>query len=699
MLRLMVFAVVCLLLIACMPPVSAQQPAANGGVVPSMVKFTGTVTDVNNKPLTGTVEVTVSLYKDSEGGAPLWMETQNVQADKAGHYSVMLGSTSSRGLPADLFISGEARWLAVRAEGQAEQPRTLLLSVPYALKAADAQTLGGLPPSAYMLAAPSNHPGGTAISLSESSAPPPNAAITGTGTANFLPLWDTSSNIVNSVLFQSGTGATTRIGINTTTPTSTLDVKGSATVRGTLALPTNGTATTAAGKNSQPLNLVASSFNSGTGTPSNQSFRLQAEPAGNNTKTSSGTLNLLYASGANALAETGLKFASNGKITFAKGQTFPTVSSVALSAPATDFTVSGSPVTNSGTLGLSWNIAPTNSNTPNAIVKRDSGGNVDVTTINANSSSNLFAVVGVGGVYGSGPIAIEGKSTGDGFGVAGFADADGTGVYGQGRFGLIGDGGGDGVGVQGLGQYGVEGFGNANGTGVYGTGYIGVSGIGTIGMEGVASTGGYGVYARNTGTGDALVAENQTGGYAGYFAGDVFVNGTLSKSGGSFKIDHPLDPANKYLSHSFVESPDMMNIYDGVAVLDANGEAVVPMPDWFGVLNRDFRYQLTCIGGFAPVYVAEEISDSRFKIGGGKPGMKVSWQVTGIRHDAWANAHRIPVEQAKPERERGLYLHPELFGAPAGKSIALARHPEATKHAPETQPQSPLRQTPVPAQR
>ena len=147
-------------------------------------------------------------------------------------------------------------------------------------------------------------------------------------------------------------------------------------------------------------------------------------------------------------------------------------------------------------------------------------------------------------------------------------------------------------------------------------------------------------------------------------SGDVNIKGNISKGGGSFKIDHPLDPANKYLYHSFVESPDMMNIYNGVIALDANGEAVVDLPDWFEALNRDFRYQLTAVGAPGPnLYIAEEVASNHFKIAGGKPGSKVSWQVTGIRQDAYANAHRIPTEEEKPLHEQGHYLHPELFGA------------------------------------
>src|SRR5215469_9034911 len=138
--------------------VSAQQsaPSAATAVVPTLVNFSGKLSDENGKPLSGIVGVTFLLYKDQQGGAPLWMETQNVQLDNGGHYSVLLGSTTSQGIPADVFSSGEARWLGVQQQSEAEQPRIMLLSVPYALKAGDAATVGGLPASAFVLAAPPN---------------------------------------------------------------------------------------------------------------------------------------------------------------------------------------------------------------------------------------------------------------------------------------------------------------------------------------------------------------------------------------------------------------------------------------------------------------------------------------------------------------------------------------------------------------
>lgn len=151
----------------------------------------------------------------------------------------------------------------------------------------------------------------------------------------------------------------------------------------------------------------------------------------------------------------------------------------------------------------------------------------------------------------------------------------------------------------------------------------------------------------------------------------VSIPGTLTKGAGSFKIDHPLDPANKTLSHSFVESPDMMNVYNGNITTDEHGDAVVPMPDWFEALNRDFRYQLTVIGQFAQAIVGSEMKNNRFSIKTDKPHVKVSWQVTGIRQDAYANAHRIPVEEEKPLAQRGSYLFPDGFRSP---EVAKLKH-------------------------
>src|SRR5579864_7875659 len=122
--------------------------------VPSLVKFAGVLKDDAGHPKTGVAGITFALYKDQQGGVPLWVETQNVQADASGRYTVMLGSTKSDGLPLEFFSSNEARWVGVQLQGQNEEPRVLLASAPYAMKAADAETLGGKPASAYLLSTP-----------------------------------------------------------------------------------------------------------------------------------------------------------------------------------------------------------------------------------------------------------------------------------------------------------------------------------------------------------------------------------------------------------------------------------------------------------------------------------------------------------------------------------------------------------------
>ncbi|KAF0248271.1 MAG: hypothetical protein FD167_2328, partial [bacterium] len=159
------------------------------------------------------------------------------------------------------------------------------------------------------------------------------------------------------------------------------------------------------------------------------------------------------------------------------------------------------------------------------------------------------------------------------------------------------------------------------------------------------------------------------GSLAGLFLGNTTVTGVLSKGAGTFKIDHPLDPENKFLYHSFVESPDMMNIYNGNIVTDKNGDAVVTLPDYFEALNKDFRYQLTVVGQFAQAIIADEMSNSRFTIKTDKPNVKVSWQVTGIRKDPFANANRVEVEVEKNDKERGFYLHPEVYNQSDNKAI------------------------------
>jgi hypothetical protein len=915
----------------------AQTPTAAASALPRLVRFGGTVKDLNGNPLTGVVGITFALYSEQSGGAALWMETQNVSADTSGHYVALLGSTKPDGLPVELFTSEEARWVGVQVSGQAEQARVLLVSAPYALKAGDAETVGGLPPSAFVLAAPpvtgsaaASNPAASTTAASAAPATATDVTTTG-GTADFLPIFNGASTVIDSVVFQAGTGATAKVGIGTTTPAATLDVKGAANVEGLLTLPATGVATMSAGKNSEPQDLVASSFSSTTSAAVNQTFQWKAEAAGNNSTTPSGTLNLLFGSGTTAPAETGLRLNNKGLFTFVTGQTFPgtgtgtitgitTPSSSGLTGGGTSGTLnlglktcsanqvlefvssawncanagtgtvtsitaglglSGGTITSSGTLSINTAVVPqlgaANTFSGNQTITGNlsdtgnisSSGSITGQTgsFSGSSAAQILSVTqsGVGnaisatstttGVYGSGNYGVEGESVAaSGTGVYGLATGtSGTGVLGSetansgttygvlgsssspSGYGVYGIGGFEGVyGVGG--SYGVEGTSvAASGTGVAGTA-TGTSGVGVLGVEEATTGTNYGVYGQNSsqsgagvqgyalnsggigvngvsamvpgagvlgqspglalsGTGldeqvnvargvwgdtaapagsgfgvlataddnEALYAENNgsawptlaavnnttTAGASVFVAGSTYLKssaafgdpgcgigfmalllgendmsgcnnytlmgdndgatylnavtggtihlrinntdeltvtsgnvdvlGTLSKGGGSFKIDHPLDPANKYLYHSFVESPDMKNMYDGNITTDDAGLATVTLPDWFETLNRDFRYQLTVIGQFAQAIVASEISGSQFSIRTDKPNVKVSWQVTGTRQDAFANAHRIQVEVEKAPADRGHYLYPELYGAPETARIGYMAVPPGSE--------------------
>jgi hypothetical protein len=296
------------------------------------------------------------------------------------------------------------------------------------------------------------------------------------------------------------------------------------------------------------------------------------------------------------------------------------------------------------------------------------------------SSGNAFEVEQFGAsstaIYGVGVGTFTIGVSGQG-GAAAIEEASaGSGVYGQGGAPVAnysyGGNGGEFYGG------GIETSGNLAGSGVLAQGG---DSTGAGGDAVVAFGGNGGGYA-----GNGIEAVPGSGGtdglgygIAGYFGGVVTVAGNLNKAGGSFVIDHPTDPEHKYLYHSFVESPDMKNIYDGTVITDGSGTAVVKMPEWFEALNRDFRYQLTAIGQFAQAIVASKIASGQFVIKTDKPGVEVSWQVTGIRQDAWANAHRIPVEVEKAAPEQGYYLHPELFGHAGEPDIHALHRPRPAK--------------------
>ena len=287
--------------------------------------------------------------------------------------------------------------------------------------------------------------------------------------------------------------------------------------------------------------------------------------------------------------------------------------------------------------------------------------------IEAASSTALIVVsntTGIG-VHGSSPNnwGVAGDST-NGYGVRGNSpngvgvvgnSTDGTGVIGTSTnsYGVYGEGAGDGVKGHSNG-FGVEGE-STGAAGIYSAGVYGSS-ENAKGVWGI-STNGVGIYGYSTNSD------------AGFFGGNVTITGTCTGCLGVSQMDDPLDPANKYLYNSAVESPDMLDIYNGNVTTDANGEATVTLPDYFEALNRDFRYQVTPVGQFAQAIVWQEIKDNRFIIKTDKPGVKVSWMVTGIRNDPYSQQHAVTPEVDKPAGEQGTYLHPGAYGQPDSKTL------------------------------
>ena len=537
--------------------------------VPRLIKFSGLAQDETHKPVSGVVGITFSLYKDQEGGSPLWMETQNVQADATGRYTALLGSASVEGVPLSLFSSGEAQWLGVQVQGQRAQPRVLLVSVPYALKAHEAETLSGKSISDFVLlnksvAAPTMAGNAPAISNGASGSKLPSAA---NGPTSFVGT--NATQIV--VVTQKGKGA----GLSATS--STL-----AAVAGAIT-----------GKSNTAVYGLASNT----------------------------------AKGSNAAGVTGV----------ANTETGPGVQGVTTSAAG--FGVEG--------------------------VVNSSAGGTAVQGVNNATSGVSSGVSGQSASTGNGSAGIVGNesaTTGQVYGVMGnSASSSGTGVLGS-AYASSGT------------TFGVTGSTvSPNGFALFGDSTSTTGGTGVLAQTWSTSGGSAATLVAYGGAGliiNGLSGKSYTQVFSVDASGNVFVKGKLTKGGGSFKIDHPLDPANKYLSHSFVESPDMMNVYNGNITTDRHGFATVNLPDYFEALNGDFRYQLTVIGQFAQAIVAKKISANQFVIRTNKPNVEVSWQVTGVRHDAYANRYRIPVEEDKALAEQGYYLHPEVFGQPESKSIS-----------------------------
>ncbi|MCW5935211.1 MAG: hypothetical protein KIT45_13080 [Fimbriimonadia bacterium] len=284
---------------------------------------------------------------------------------------------------------------------------------------------------------------------------------------------------------------------------------------------------------------------------------------------------------------------------------------------------------------------------------------------------------------GRGVIGLATSGSGNTFGVRGESGSTaGMGVFGLAyalsgstRGGFFRSDSSAGVGVHGFvssitgSTIGVQGISSSpSGRGVYGEASSG-SGA-TFGVYGFArSTGGAGVYGQvlpTTGFGVGVWGVcTATQGWGVYSDGRLGASGTKS-----FRIDHPLDPENKYLLHYCTEGPEPQNVYNGTVITDQSGEAWVELPDYFAEINRDFRYQLTVLDEseeFVLAKVAKKIVGNRFQIRTSRPHVEVCWEVKAVRNDLFVRRHGAPVETDKPEHERGKYQHPELYDQPKEK--------------------------------
>ncbi len=666
------------LLVCSTLPLSAQNVASGSVTVPQVIAFSGVLNDGNNKPLTGIVGVTFSLYKEPQGGTPLWMETQNVQLDKTGHYSVVLGSSKSQGLPSELFVTGEARWLEVQAQGRTEQARILLMSVPYALKALDAETIGGKPVSAFMLAPTSSGP--------DQGSSTPATNITGGGTAGFVPVFTGTTSIGNSKLFQA---VGNNIGIGTTTPAAKLDVKGTSDVRDTLTLfpksthPTltihgtafaidqNGQVTFVAGQ-TFPGTGTVTSVGSGaglTGGPIITSGTLSIATAGvTNTMLQHSSVTItanspLTGGGAVSLGgNTSLGLTSScssNQILKWNGSTWAcsadnnsggTVTSV-----GSGLGLAGGPITGSGTLSIDPSVVPElgaeNTFTSNNTIIINSQNQDGLDVYNEGAGFGIYVnslAYGIEAVGGSFPIAgsggtfegVFGGSTTDSDFMAGvFGAEDGTT---QKTVGVLGNTASfTGAGVYGQNGSNVSSTGSSNGgAGVWGDGGLVNHRIGVL---------------ATTDNNAALLAENNTSGFYTLAAINLNTGGypltAVNSAGKGCSIDPngdilctgsknalvPVDGGQRKVALAAIESPKNWFEDFGSEQL-SNGSSVISLePEFAQTVNTEVEYHvfLTPKGDCKGLYVSHEgpRSFEVHELGGGTSSVRFDYRIVALRKD------------------------------------------------------------------
>lgn len=624
--------------------------------IPSTLPYQGVLTDTSGTAKTdGSYSFTFKLYEAASGGSSVWSETKSLTLKK-GLFSTMLGDATAFG---SAVTFNKPYWLSIQVGSDAEiTQRIQLASSAYSLNSLKADTAQYVKNGGVTF--PFGYPGSSGSTLFAVSNSSTGAALYGSSAGVGIWANSTGSNALYAVSSASGYPAIY------SSSSGSYGILGKSTASGSFgvygeATGGDGIYGTSSGGNgvygqSSVTNGV-SGFSSASGyagvyANSNASYGLWA-----NSSASHG----IFSASSNGAGVFGRSTGGGAGVYGESG----TGSGVSGYSTAYGYTgVYGESTQGSGVWGKStgtnWHAVRGDATT---------GAGVYGNSVNGNGVKGYSD--SVAGVYGQ-SLASNGVYGFSQYHIGVYATSnDNIGLYSNSYYlgsAIKGYSRGTYPGLYSVSDQGngVEGYSNTNYAGVYGRAYT------SVGIHGQSQNGSYAAVYGNSG---GLTAH----GWAGSFWGGLTWTGSSFGASNAIRIDHPTDPENKYLYHASVSSPDMKNIYDGVIILDKAGEAVVKLPDYFSALNKDFRYQLTPIGSYSPVYIATEVANNTFKIAGGKSGQKISWTVTGIRNDAFAQGNRVEVEETKSETERGHYIHPDAFG----KSLDLGIDPEKMRSTPK----------------
>ncbi len=681
--------------------------------VPNVISYQGVLTDQAGNPLAdGDYTLTFRLYEQASGGSAVWMESKIVHLQE-GVFNTDLGTSYALQLPFD-----RSYWLSTSVGGGTElSPRARLTSAPYSIVSATTESISGLPAGGALTGSYPD-PGLASRGVKASNIDNGQVVKSLNGLRDDVTLLAGSNVSINAAGQEITISATPGGGGGDITSV----IAGTGLAGGGLSgdvelrIPANAIEGAMLQKDAVTTGKVLDGGIETSDLADNAITSAKIRDQGIKTSDLADravTKNKLAATGGTA----GQVLGTNGSDltwTTAAGFALPYSGVVSTTNPKAGFVVRNN---GNGSAMVGTNVPSGNYG--------EIGGK-DAGVMGVSPSGN--GVIGKSGTPGTSLMGLEAGVWGDGdkAGVVGTAPVSGSAVPSIGMF-AIGD---LGVWAQTNGISSFPSIGDR--TAIFGasTTEIGVAGSSQneYGVFGV-SKGDYkaGVYGKATqGNCSGMIAENTShnteahlacyhgvraqrgdnkgylgftnsgvfginitgnkharlgmNGLSGEFWGDVEINGDLDVSGtitaGTklFRIDHPLDPENQYLQHVSIESPDMMTVYNGNAICDAGGEAEVRLPSYFDVLNSDYRYQLTCIGGHADVYIAHEIRGNTFRIAGGRAGLKVSWQVTGIRKDPYAMHNHIKVEMDKPAEEKGTYLHPVAYDMPESRGLGYEEH-------------------------